>query len=99
MSDRVELSVDIYFPAKGDGPFPVILARTPYDNMSDYLIDSAIFFAQNGYVFAAQDCRGRRDSDAGNPIADDDEIRIAHQTVYHDTTRPSHIILPVIPPS
>ena len=63
MRDGVELSIDIYFPAKGDGPFPVVLARTPYDNMSDTLIDGAIFFAQNGYVFAAQDCRGRNDSD------------------------------------
>ncbi|MCY4369296.1 MAG: CocE/NonD family hydrolase [bacterium] len=63
MRDGVELSTDIYFPTPQEGPFPVILARTPYDNMSDPLIDSAVFFAQNGYVFAAQDCRGRNDSD------------------------------------
>ena len=27
-----------------------------------------------------------------------DKIRVAQQTVYHDAERPSHILLPVIPP-
>ena len=39
-----------------------------------------------------------RNLNTGNPIADDDQIRVARQTVHHDTTRPSHIVLPVIPP-
>ena len=63
MRDGVYLSLDIYFPAGQPGPFPVILSRTPYDNMAEALIDGAIYFAQNGYVFVAQDCRGRNDSD------------------------------------
>ena len=80
MRDGVELSIDIYFPAKGGGPFPVILARTPYDNMSEGLVDSAIFFAQNGYAFAAQDCRGRNDSDGRfNPWVQ--EYEDGHDTV------------------
>ncbi|MFC2166021.1 CocE/NonD family hydrolase [Acidobacteriota bacterium] len=33
----------------------------------------------------------------GNPVATDTEWKIAHQTVYHDTKYPSHIILPVMP--
>jgi len=63
MRDGVELSADIYLPGKGEGPFPVILARTPYDNMLETLTSDAIFYAQNDYVFVAQDCRGRNDSD------------------------------------
>jgi predicted acyl esterase len=30
MRDGVQLSADVYRPTKG-GPFPVLLARTPYD--------------------------------------------------------------------
>ena len=63
MRDGTTLSADRYFPKGQPGPFPVILARTPYDNMSEPLINDAIYFAQNGYAFLAQDCRGRNDSD------------------------------------
>ena len=60
MRDGVKLSADIYFPV-GDGPFPVILVRTPYDNAP--LVDKGLFYAKNGYVYVAQDCRGRYDSE------------------------------------
>ena len=63
MRDGVRLSADIYFPQGQPGPFPVILSRTPYDNMVEGMVDNAIFYAQNGYVFVAQDARGRNDSD------------------------------------
>ena len=33
----------------------------------------------------------------GNPVATDTEWKVAHQTVYHDGSRPSHVLLPVIP--
>lgn len=35
-------------------------------------------------------------SNTGNPAATDTGHRIAQQTIYHDTQRPSHIVLPVI---
>jgi hypothetical protein len=38
-----------------------------------------------------------RNLNTGRPTADDDRIRIAHQVVHHDPSRPSRIILPVIP--
>ena len=63
MRDGVHLSADFYFPRGEPGPFPTILARTPYDNMAEGMVDSAIFYAQHGYVFVAQDVRGRHDSD------------------------------------
>jgi len=33
----------------------------------------------------------------GNPVATDTEWKTANQTVYHDSDRPSHVLLPVIP--
>lgn len=33
----------------------------------------------------------------GNPVATDTEWKIAHQTVYHDSQRPSLVLLPVLP--
>ena len=63
MRDDVSLSSDIYFPI-GTGPWPVILIRTPYNNqMPELIIESATYFAQNGYVVISQDVRGRFDSD------------------------------------
>ena len=61
MRDGISLSADIYFPAEGDGPWPVILARTPYDNGP--LIEQGTWWAEQGYVFVAQDVRGRYDSE------------------------------------
>ena len=61
MRDGTRLSLDVYFPL-GDGPWPVILTRTPYDNKVPLVTDSATYFAQHGYAVAAQDVRGRFDS-------------------------------------
>ncbi len=41
--------------------------------------------------------RYNRNLNTGNPIATDTEIRVAHQTVFHDAEHPSHLLLPVIP--
>lgn len=38
-----------------------------------------------------------RNPNTGRPVADEKEYRKATQTVYHDGTRPSRLILPVIP--
>ncbi|MFH0982230.1 MAG: CocE/NonD family hydrolase [Planctomycetota bacterium] len=56
MRDGVALATDLYRPS-GDGRFPVILARTPYQKEMAEL--QARYFARRGYVFAVQDCRGR----------------------------------------
>lgn len=56
MRDGVRLSTMIYRP-DGDGPFPVILVRTPYKKELNDL--RARFYARRGYVFAVQDVRGR----------------------------------------
>ena len=63
MRDGVNLSADIYFPGGKPGPFPVILGRTPYNNMTEESLGNADFYPQNGYVYMAQDVRGKNDSD------------------------------------
>jgi putative CocE/NonD family hydrolase len=61
MRDSIRLATDIYRPARGnvaaEGKFPVLIYRTPYNKNAAR--NSATFFARNGYVVLAQDCRGR----------------------------------------
>ena len=38
-----------------------------------------------------------RNPNTGAPAGEDEEFCVAHQTVYHNETHPSHILLPVIP--
>lgn len=45
----------------GDGPFPVVLDRTPYGRRGQE--GTARFYAQRGYIYVAQDVRGRYGSD------------------------------------
>jgi predicted acyl esterase len=56
MTDGTELATTVYLP-EGQGPFPVIVARTPYNK--DSLKADAARFSANGYAFVAQDLRGR----------------------------------------
>ncbi|MGI9148021.1 MAG: CocE/NonD family hydrolase [Chloroflexota bacterium] len=56
MRDGIRLATDVYRPT-GPGTYPVILTRTPYDKTGSK--DDGNFFAQNGYVYVAQDTRGR----------------------------------------
>ncbi len=56
MFDGIELATTVYQP-KREGPFPVIVARTPYNK--DGLKGEAQRFCKNGYAFVAQDLRGR----------------------------------------
>ena len=63
MRDGVELATEVYLPA-GEGPFPVILQRTPYNRRAPSPgsnCDAAIgrYFAERGYATLNQDSRGR----------------------------------------
>lgn len=65
MRDGVRLATDVYRPAK-DGAastvkLPVILTRTPYGKSGAARMGE--YFATHGYVFVAQDTRGRYDSE------------------------------------
>ncbi|MFE2219394.1 CocE/NonD family hydrolase [Streptomyces canus] len=64
MRDGTVLRADVYRPA-GEGPFPVIVQRTPYDksvSVADVLLDFRLA-ARNGYIVVNQDTRGRAVSD------------------------------------
>lgn len=55
--DNVELATTVYLPAEGAGPWPCVLARTPYNK--DGNRGQARDFTKRGYAYVAQDCRGR----------------------------------------
>jgi len=58
--DGVALKADIYRP-NGDGPFPVLLQRTPYNK--DYAEDFARKAVARGFMVVVQDVRGRYNSE------------------------------------
>lgn len=41
--------------------------------------------------------RYNRNLNTGNPVETDTDVRVAHQSMYHDAEHPSHVLLPVIP--
>ncbi|MBI2925838.1 MAG: CocE/NonD family hydrolase [Verrucomicrobia bacterium] len=65
MRDGVRLATDLYLPATNGalvpGKFPVILTRSPYNK--DGAKRQGEYFAARGYVFVAQDTRGRYGSE------------------------------------
>ena len=66
MRDGLTLSADVYRAASAPGEpesYAVILARTPYQKLSEGMMSVARYFADRGYVFVAMDVRGRGDSD------------------------------------
>jgi putative CocE/NonD family hydrolase len=54
--DGVVLRADVYRPA-GDGPFPVLLQRTPYNKYN--AVDFALRAVARGFMVVVQDVRGR----------------------------------------
>ena len=62
MRDGVHLSVDVILPA-GDGPFPTITIRTPYESNSHRWLDRGVWWAERGYAYVPADCRGRYESE------------------------------------
>jgi uncharacterized protein len=69
MRDGVKLNTEVYVPVEGDGPWPILLNRTPYglrhddDGFHTALSDSYAELAEDGYIFVFQDIRGRYGSE------------------------------------
>jgi hypothetical protein len=64
MRDNVRLATDVYLPvptSAGDARWPTILERRPYNKEGSK--SSGQYFAARGYVFVAQDTRGRYKSE------------------------------------
>ena len=62
MRDGIRLSADVYLPRSG-GPFPTIVTRTPYESGRDVFVELGVYWAERGYAFVVQDCRGRFESE------------------------------------
>ena len=65
MRDGTRLATDVYRPARDgeavEGRFPTILTRTPYNKNGNARLGN--YYAARGYVFVAQDTRGRYGSE------------------------------------
>ena len=68
MRDGVRLATEIYIPKEGDGPFPVILWRTPYNYSPlagsnparpNAMLKFALDAVRRGYVWINQNERGK----------------------------------------
>jgi uncharacterized protein len=71
MRDGLRLATDVYRP-DAPGTFPAILVRSPYNK--DGLADEGSFFAGAGYVYVAQDTRGRYASEGTFDIYVQDDV-------------------------
>ncbi len=60
MRDGVGLATDVYLP-KGDGPFPVMFVKTPYNfnKITGSSLQMGIEAVERGYAFVVQNERGR----------------------------------------
>lgn len=85
MRDGVFLSTDVYLPAHGPGPWPVLVNRTPYDNSRRPELPT--YLAAHGYAVAVQDVRGRGDSD-GVFVPWRQEFADGHDTVEWAAAQP-----------
>jgi len=67
MRDGTPLATDVYLPTDGEGPWPVILVRTPYGkNQDGAWLASAV--CGQGYALASQDMRGRFESPGSDAL-------------------------------
>jgi putative CocE/NonD family hydrolase len=72
----------------------------PYEFMVDLLSTSNLF--KKGHririeISSSNFPQYDRNPNTGHTLYVDDELAVAHQTIYHDTARPSYIVLPIIP--
>lgn len=61
MRDGARLAVYVYFPETGSGPWPAVLARTPYGRIPSE--ELAVALQQNGVVALVQETRGHPPSE------------------------------------
>ena len=88
MRDDVSLATDVYIP-DGDGPWPAVLVRLPYDKNGRYCWMPFIsrYFTDRGYAFLPQDVRGKFRSE-GETNAFVHEIEDGYDTIEWITHQP-----------
>lgn len=79
MRDGVRLATSIYLP-EGDGPWPVILTRTPYGKDVMYGPATHKDYLKAGYVRVVQDVRGKFKSE-GKYVAFADDMEDGYDTI------------------
>ena len=86
--DGVTLATDVYLP-QAPGRLPAVLVRTPYDKASRYtrLRHMAAHFVEAGYVFIAQDVRGKYRS-TGQTMPYVTDVADAYDTIDWITAQP-----------
>lgn len=67
MRDGVKLATDVYLP-EGEGPFPILLRRTPYGKTRSAPASTADPYLRAGVALVAQDTRGRGRSEGKDPV-------------------------------
>jgi len=82
MPDGVLLATEVYLP-EGDGPWPVVLKRTPYGRLDP---SDASLHTDDGYGYVTQDTRGTGESGGEWDFADDTVD--GHTTVNWMTDQP-----------
>jgi putative CocE/NonD family hydrolase len=89
MRDGVKLATDVYRPARNGvavaGKFPALVTRSPYNKSGERRRGE--FFARHGYVFVAQDTRGRYQSQ-GEPYPLVNEGRDGYDTIEWAAAQP-----------
>jgi uncharacterized protein len=88
MRDGVELATDVYLP-DGQGPWPAVLVRLPYDKNGRYcwMPFIARHFTERGYAFLPQDVRGKFRS-GGEVNAFVHEVDDGYDTIQWITEQP-----------
>jgi predicted acyl esterase len=79
MRDGIKLATSVYFP-EGEGPWPVVLTRTPYGKDMMYGPKTHTEYLKAGYVRVVQDSRGKFKSE-GKYVAFLNDMEDGYDTV------------------
>lgn len=88
MRDGVRLDTHVLLPSSGEGPWPVLLKRTPYflSFGEQYVFWPFQAFTEEGYVLVVQACRGTGESEGElRPLGQ--ELEDGHDTVMWAASR------------
>ncbi|MER7008805.1 CocE/NonD family hydrolase [Dactylosporangium sp. NPDC000555] len=96
MRDGTILRADVYRPA-GAGPWPVLLARSPYGKQDPTVLArlDPVSAAGRGYLVVIQDCRGRFESQGvWEPLVHEGADGDRPQEYVIDLWSTAHVFLP-----
>src|SRR5205823_3780318 len=87
MRDGVKLATNIFLP-DGDGPWPAVLTRTPYNKgKAEERQQQEASYLEHGYARVVQDCRGKYASE-GDYRAFIDDMEDGYDTVEWIAAQP-----------